>query len=137
MATIEDTIRTYPSRMNDLMRQYDFLICKDRCPILERGIECGEGWYDVIKELFQDLADATTNDGEIAITQIKEKFGQLTVYCLGYSLAVESIDRAQEKASHICELCGSNNARNAFCDTLHRRYQTLCQICEKRREGRK
>lgn len=67
------------------------------------GIECGDGWFDILDELFLELSKY---EG-IELMQVKEKFGGLRVYINGGSDEVYNlIDKAEEKSFKICEMCG-------------------------------
>lgn len=78
--------------------------------------ECGDGWFEIIKDFSQRLSQLKKPFLDyIKIQQVKEKFGSLTIY---YSteeyLIDEKVDfieglirRAQEKSKGTCELCGN------------------------------
>lgn len=100
------------------------------------GFECGDGWYDLIKECSAKI-EAVNNrieDPKLHITaaQVKEKFGGLRFYLntceaeVGEKVWEEihgAIRVAEEKASKTCEECGEPG--------IHARIQgwvsTLCQ----------
>ena len=53
------------------------------------GCQCGDGWYDLIHELCQSIAERYYHYGktvDIVVTQIKQKFGTLRFY-YGYENA--------------------------------------------------
>jgi len=75
------------------------------------GIECGDGWYDLINELCGKLAALHPN---IRADQVKEKYGTLRFY-ISYEGKVppELMDKAYDleteyetKSSVLCEECG-------------------------------
>lgn len=79
------------------------------------GCECGDGWYELIKEMCAEIAAVYANLGvEIGFVpvQVKEKFGALRVY--GASTPemqdeLEAIlDKYEEKSKTVCELCGES-----------------------------
>jgi hypothetical protein len=70
--------------------------------LMNFGIECGDGWFQVIWDLCRELEAL----GVVA-EQIKEKMGCLRVY--GYNLSTEAWDaiaRAEERSERTCEICG-------------------------------
>ncbi|MHA2220235.1 MAG: hypothetical protein ACXACY_30520 [Candidatus Hodarchaeales archaeon] len=70
---------------------------------LSFGIECGNGWFDLINKLFKELA----KDETMRLSQVKEKFGGLRVYTYLYTEeSGKLIDEAEKKSFRICELCG-------------------------------
>lgn len=68
------------------------------------GIECREGW----KHLYQPIIDYA-NEHNIEISQVKEKFGLLTIYLEEYDDTVRQMIREAEKKSYnTCEICGKH-----------------------------
>ena len=77
------------------------------------GIECGEGWYDLLDQLCTDIEKELkrTNDDKeeypFQINQIKEKYGGLRFYVGSANDKVyKMIDEAEKKSYTICEECG-------------------------------
>ena len=70
-------------------------------------IECGKGWYPLISETLDQLEEADPN---YVIHQIKEKFGELRVYISGNEAAQDIADKAGEKSTHICDVCGQEGS---------------------------
>ncbi len=78
------------------------------------GFECGDGWFDLIWELCEDIETALKNDtaNEAAefpfqVVQVKEKYGGLRFYSnSGTDEIFALIDTAEEKSTEICEICG-------------------------------
>lgn len=69
------------------------------------GFECGDGWFDLIYKLCQDL---TKIKDDVTALQVKEKFGGLRFY-VGFTATNEQlrlIDAAEEASYTICEVCG-------------------------------
>jgi len=134
--------------------------------ILNRGFECAEGWYPLIESICRYFKhnrnrsiDLINSGGEIEtinfqfphirFDQIKEKFGQLTIY---YHICVDEfkpyvitsvndktiqncvyeqfnfcdivIGLAQSQSSRICELCGKAGE-------IHNNNGWLRTLCEK------
>ena len=70
---------------------------------LAYGIECEDGWFELIFNLCKQLVDE-----KIEVTQIKEKFGTLRFYYNSGNDKVKDLVRLAEiKSSSICEFCGT------------------------------
>ena len=64
--------------------------------------ECGEGW----SHLIECVAFAAENTGVYCV-QVKEKFGELRIYCDGHNESVSCFVQAAEALSKLtCENCG-------------------------------
>jgi hypothetical protein len=80
---------------------------------MPRGFEHGDGWFDILWRLCEDLEPLVAGD-EFEVLQVKEKFGGLRFYVrlddLRLSHANEAIDRrigaAMEDSFRTCEVCG-------------------------------
>lgn len=88
------------------------------------GIECGEGWYDLLDGMMEKIrricldSTAAGRPMEVVADQIKEKFGTLCFYYheVGSSATVSGIlsdivSSAERRSSQICEVCGRHGAR--------------------------
>lgn len=77
------------------------------------GVECGDGWKDILAPIFEYIENYNKNkseDDKIIIEQVKEKFGTLRFYCSFYTDELENLINDAEKKSDItCELCGSTD----------------------------
>ncbi len=87
------------------------------------GLECGDGWYDLIDKLCSDLM-ASKNENVIA-TQVKEKYGRLCFYVQtardeNYKL----IYQAEKNSETICEMCGKPGKNEVSKTTW---YRTRCK----------
>jgi len=94
------------------------------------GLECGDGWYDLIDYLCSNLQLDIDQNGhpQVVAVQVKEKFGQLRFYILeGDERQYAVIDFAEQLSLLFCERCGTN--RNV---TLHGDgwWRTLCSQCK-------
>jgi len=87
-----------------------------RVTCLAWGMECGDGWYDVIDEALHMINQVCIKFGyeDIVVAQIKEKFGQLRIYmtygeCDTVVLKIiECItEAALQKSLNTCELTGN------------------------------
>lgn len=66
--------------------------------------ECGSGWYELIKNLIQDLLTLGWNK---EVCQVKEKFGGLRFYVNeGSSEIYDRITKAEQDSYTICEVTG-------------------------------
>lgn len=80
------------------------------------GIECDNGWYDIIDNLcgeIQDYCDKNPEAGQVAASQIKEKFGSLRFYYNGGSAPIRNlVEQAENLSEHTCETCGAPGKLN-------------------------
>ena len=85
------------------------------------GFECGDGWFDLIKELSEKLEPM----GVVAM-QVKEKFGGLRFYVNhATDAAWDLIEEAEAKSETICEECGGQPAKPCGGGWV----KTLCEPC--------
>ena len=129
------------SKLQKLYKKYPKIL--DRVPF-----ECGDGWYNLLAHLCDQLQfDIDRNDyQQIKFTQIKEKFGTLRAYFnwdyMGSTerALTESAQRkmgCQEGAVHfaellsssICEVCGSHEGKKYIINYWH---YTRCPECAKK-----
>lgn len=92
------------------------------------GLECGDGWYDLIYDACLKLEEALKSrpDVEVVFTQIKEKFGLLRLYEYGCPLDLRDIlDDAERASATVCERCGAPGALGA----TGRWLSTRCPAC--------
>ena len=77
--------------------------------IAQRGIECGDGWHDLIDDTLTAIEKHCASIGSKppGITQIKEKLGLLRIYFRPYDEGIEAIlHAAEQRSASICEQCG-------------------------------
>ena len=93
-------IEKYPSLFKYLINYRSVDLISPIC----FGIETGDGWYDLLDELFGKMVEL---DHAVSLMQVKEKFGELRVY-VGPSTDVvfDLIDEYTERSRSICEVCG-------------------------------
>lgn len=103
------------------------------------GCECDDGWYELLREMFQEIVEQYESAGlpvDLEVLQIKEKFAELRVY---YSFKEESnsdnkelrndvdkiIEMYENKSSKVCENCGAEGEvrKEGY------RLKTLCDNC--------
>lgn len=73
------------------------------------GFECGDGWYQVLYDLSQELEDylVAHPDLNFEVVQVKAKAGSLRFRLNGRDAAVlDMVDRAEHRADITCELRG-------------------------------
>jgi hypothetical protein len=88
------------------------------------GFECGDGWFELIKELSEKLEPMG-----VEAVQVKEKWGGLRFYVDGATdEAWDIIEEAEQKSETICEACGAPG------ELRDQRYWvfTLCDECDKK-----
>lgn len=94
------------------------------------GFDCGKGWHPLIEETL-DLIEQQDLPDYFEITQIKEKFGELLIYCNVYFDAIEDIiESATKKSITICEYCGKSAKLRLINDWW---FTTLCDKCLQKR----
>ena len=120
---------------NRIARKYPFMKrTNNNTAYSEYGIECGDGWYRLIRSMCAEITDYyNKNNVEIDIL-IKRVSGESL--CVDYSFKhkhgqdfyedIYSITQMyQMKSLHICENCG----RRGKCMNNFKWYQVLCNNC--------
>jgi len=71
------------------------------------GLECGDGWFELIRNLCSDIMKSKPHP-EFRAIQIKEKFGGLRFYIEGGAndKIWNLIDKAEQDSYKTCEECG-------------------------------
>ncbi len=90
------------------------------------GLDCGEGWFEIIDELCSEIMQSCGDNIPIA-TQVKEKFGRLCFYYTVNSkdkAITEVISKAEQKSETICEVCGAKG-------TLRDKKTWVKTLCDK------
>lgn len=108
---------------------------------LSMGIECGDGWHDLIRSVCWEISQREKNivarlkyEGKdergfipVKFDQIKEKFGGLRIYYSGGDDYVRgAINLAEEMSFKLCESCGNKGQPNT-----NGWIMTLCDACRK------
>lgn len=120
----------------DLCTEYPkiFSITDPNISVARFGIECDDGWYDLIEamchEIQSDINYKLNNQipiTQVVATQIKEKFGGLNFYYEGGDDFTDGIVTLAENLSYkICETCGNKG------ETKGKHWlKTTCNACEK------
>lgn len=92
--------------------------------------EFNVGWYDITKQLIDDLIKLGWNK---KLLQAKEKFGTGRFYIAAATDEVwRRIEVWEQQTAHTCELCGSQEEVFLRGDTW---YQTLCDNCWNKKQN--
>lgn len=95
------------------------------------GIEVNEGWWPLIKPIYNRIQELNKSGANIEINQIKEKWGELCIYVSSAPEEIYNMIRdAEQRSIHICEDCGKP-AESVI--STHSWIYTLCPECLKKR----
>jgi hypothetical protein len=90
------------------------------------GVECGDGWYDILDHLCGAIKEHTYDSDELTVDQAKEKFGRLRFYLSREDDVLHGmVSMAEYMSGHVCEVCGNRGElRNGswivtLCDEHH------------------
>lgn len=93
------------------------------------GVDCGEGWFPLIKPLLKYIEDYNkekTEEKKMVVYQIKEKWGRLVIDVGNYTEEFDKmVQSAEEKSATICEKCGAPASLRKYRGW----YKTLCDDC--------
>jgi hypothetical protein len=112
-------VEKYP----DLFSEYHVGVHKSP---MARGFECGNGWFDLMDQLWRDLSKFKG----LVIGQVKEKFACLNVYIRPHDKPFNKkinklIETATFKSFRICEMCGDKGNKGSVGGWSF----TLCERC--------
>lgn len=93
------------------------------------GFECGDGWFELLKECITKIKEICERDKfKTKIVQVKEKYGCLRFYLDNYTNDIGTVvEDAEEKSKTICEYCGKEGKPV----NRHRWYSAECAHCDK------
>lgn len=101
------------------------------------GISCGDGWYDLIDTLCENIQNRIVNvnrnkpEEEHLIceaVQVKEKFGGLCFYTYGGDDYIDGlVSMAESMSYHICTECSKPSEKQ---DNNRGWIYTLCESCK-------
>lgn len=104
-----------PDKEKKLFERFDFFKPgkPPQASLMCFGFECGDGWFDLIWELSEDI-EKILKDVEpdpdcepFEIIQVKQKFAGLRVYTNWSTHSIdERIAKAEEDSYYVCEHCG-------------------------------
>lgn len=101
---------------NKLYEEFPAFFAEKDLPItnslMAYGIECGDGWYELIRSLCKEIQEYSERTGkQVVATQVKEKFAGLRVYTNYHSDELRAILSKYEKQSFsVCEVTGEPGA---------------------------
>lgn len=74
--------------------------------------ECGSGWFEVINATLAVINKRSTiNNLGVTVTQVKEKFGALRIYCAQADDYITTAAEIAEQISELtCEICGNKGS---------------------------
>ena len=92
---------------------------------LHFGFQHGNGWFDLVWRLCEEIETVVGEGTSFKVAQVKEKFGGLRFYFEGGNDAFDAIRAhiaaAEAESFHISEVCGQPGTRRDI-----RWIQTLC-----------
>lgn len=108
-----------PENTQRLFERFDHLYRGRHLPLdqnrMSEGFDCGDGWYDLIHELSEQIeayCQTHPEAADVIVMQVKQKFGELRVYVQPRIPAVEAmIEVARERSRRTCELTGQPGVR--------------------------
>lgn len=114
----------YPHELEQVLNRIDTVAG------FARRIDCGPGWFEIIKVLDKALAGI---DPDYKVQQVKEESGLLDYHC---SLATNPraktlIDAARTVSGKTCERCGKPGKRRLLGTKINWLQSTLCKSCYK------
>ena len=101
--------------------------CPENHPLALFGIECDDGWYDLLRDLIKEIKVIVEKDNlDVKVVQIKEKFGTLRFYMDGLTDdIIKAIAQAEAKSAVTCEICGKPGKLRK----VNRWLFTSCDLC--------
>ena len=137
-----------PDRDKQLCEKYPELFInrnnKESREPIAWGIDCGDGWYDIVDLLCANIQHEVRNysydksaeensEFQPRVSQIKEKFGSLRFYISGGNDRIRGmIAMAESLSFRTCEGCGLPGQKRAG-----GWIRVLCDSCEEKRKNRK
>ena len=96
--------------------------------LMQFGLDVGVGWLGIIKEAWDKINELENLPENFEIFQVKEKFGELTIYPEEYNEDINDILlKARQKSIHTCEICGSEFAQK---ENINGWFKTICEKCK-------
>lgn len=105
-----------PERSQELVALFPDLFSDvyHKLPYAMFGFECGDGWFELLKDLILDLKQIVPiwkegDEYHYNVAQVKEKYGTLRFYMNFETEAMTHLIREAEKRSaQACEECGDS-----------------------------
>jgi len=94
---------------NLCVRYPTLLLCEDMPNDDQFFFECGNGWFDIINAALTAIYNKNSTDNRaVYVTQVKEKFGLLRIYCVNGDEYTNAVADISELISELtCEICGN------------------------------
>lgn len=93
------------------------------------GFECGNGWFDLLWKLCEDIDKLLCEPNDFEVFQVKEKFGGLRFYVGNATEEIfDRIEQAEAESYKTCEHCGSKDGVTSEGSWI----TTLCEKCRKK-----
>lgn len=123
---------------------------ENRWPV-SYGIECGDGWYDIIdvlcfqiqqyvdryNESLEKFAKEGTEPLDVHVHQVKEKFAGLRFYTNAVHDEISAMIRVAEGMSYrICESCGNRGSRKSTGSWIFTKCDPCWEEFEKKRNAK-
>lgn len=95
-------------------------------PIAVFGFECGDGWFDLLKECIEKIKiECDRAAYNVKVSQVKEKYGSLRFYLSETTDVLDKIiDEAEKRSETTCENCGNEGTFRKLSWV-----QVLCDNC--------
>lgn len=102
------------------------------------GFECGDGWYQLIWNLSEEIEDLLTKHNVsldyFDVFQVKEKYGGLRFYYILVNDKEDTatelykiVDKYEKLSLKICEMCGKEGKLQEGANGW---LKVLCRVCE-------
>lgn len=89
------------------------------------GFECGDGWFDLLWKMCEDIEELHPDD-TFEVYQVKSKFGGLRFYIGSATNEIfDRINLAEQESYKTCEACGSKESVTSEGSWVI----TLCKEC--------
>lgn len=113
----------------------------EKFSFMDQPCECGDGWFDIIYRLCEEISKAYAESGvpaDITVYCIKEKYGMLSFnYCLNnpankvlHEKITKIIYKYENISETVCEECGKEGSLRNDLEWI----QTLCDDCYKNKK---
>jgi hypothetical protein len=127
------------TKTKELISEFRFFYFPDKpnalsLPCLQYGIDCGEGWFDLLYKLCKSIQVVLDKSPDFKktfyVTRIKQKFAGLRFYTQGRHKEIDKlISKAEDQSFKTCERCGKKGKLRGGAWVF-----TLCDKCNKKRK---
>jgi len=77
------------------------------CPTATPTIDVGEGWFDLVRQLCQELAKIPQEDRPKLIA-VKEKHGTMDILLDRFHRSTQIMIQIEDRSAEVCEICGGS-----------------------------